>query len=111
LTTFAVKNFLSVLPGRLLTIRDAILQQNHAEPDQKAHLDVQESQVRPQLSLIHRMQSFLAFELNSNSPFHDQMRSKPAIKLRSLIDQRHGLLPRNAKSKLFAFVCQTSLVR
>jgi hypothetical protein len=61
--------------------------------DQQTHGDVQQTKMRQQLSLIHRMQRFFAFRLDDNPSLHNR------------------LLPFYAEPELFNFMSEAGLVR
>lgn len=57
------------------------------------NLDIQQSEVRQQLRLVHRMERFFAFDLNHHSAVDHQISSKPALQLHRPVNQWDRLLP------------------
>jgi hypothetical protein len=66
--------------------------------------------MRKQLSLVHGMDRLFTLRFDNDSSLDNEVRTKSAIQLDPLINQRDSLLPLDPKSQLLKLVSQTSLI-
>jgi hypothetical protein len=90
--------------------RDAVFDEHDVEIDEHAQTLVGQSQVRQQLFLVYRGESFDRFDLHDDLVLHNQIRPKPHLDPRALIGNRNWLLADNAKTSSFQFVGQNCFV-
>jgi hypothetical protein len=62
------------------------------EIDQEADVQIEQSQMRQQLSLVNGVERFFAFDLDDDGSVNDQIGAKAAFQFHSPINQRHSFL-------------------
>jgi hypothetical protein len=89
---------------------DPVPEQHNVKVDEKTDLNVQQTQVRQKLSLVYRVQGFLAFDFYDDAILHNQISSETAFQLDGFVGQWDRLLPLHPKTDPFKLVRQTCFV-
>ena len=74
---------------------DAVPENHDVEVNQQSDLNIQETKVGEELSLVDGVKRVFAFGLDNDFTFHDQVCSKSAIKFNAVIDQGYCFLTFN----------------
>jgi hypothetical protein len=72
---------------------DAVFELDPVEIHQQADVDVQQSEVRQQLSLVHRMERLFTLDLNYDPVLDNQVGAEAALQFHLPVDERDSLLP------------------
>lgn len=80
------------------------------EINQKPHTHVQQAEMGEQLGFVNWVQRILAFEFYHHRRIDHQIRSKAAVHLYAIEDNRNRLLPFNSPAKSLKFVRKAGFV-
>jgi hypothetical protein len=94
LPIFIVGWFLIVVDHAL----DPVFELEHVKIDQEADFDIQQSEVRQELRLVHGMECFFTLDFNDEVSVDYQIGTKAAFQFHRFVNQWDGLLPLHEKS-------------